>query len=200
MALKALAGTVVFRLAIAGFVWVYVASVEGLYDLGREKLNLRSFYDDSMLGLRPLGALSLQLSYVYFLGVTFGALGVLTSPNPSDLRILGLVLASAVLGIVFFFFPLQSVHRLMVEAKQRELSSFRSELRRLRSRPDSTTEERRVVAELRDALTLDMIRAEIAAIPTWPVDTTIMGKLATVVIAVVGLVVAQIIQVQLGIA
>lgn len=94
----------------ATFIWVYLSSIRCLECLGREPLRLRSFLEDSHLGLKPFGSLSLFLALVYFVGLVLVAFSFIALPP----LFIALLAALAVPGIVLFFLPLQALHRRMV--------------------------------------------------------------------------------------
>src|SRR2546427_453805 len=70
---------VVFLLPFSALFWVYFSSVWGLHKLGKQPLRLKSFYQDRMMGLRPMGSLSLSLAFAYFSVFALQALVLLLS-------------------------------------------------------------------------------------------------------------------------
>lgn len=184
-----------FAAAGGFFIWVYAAALIGLYDLGREPLRLRPYYEDGMLGVRPLGSLSLSLSYIYFLGVGIGAISRFFSLSPSDPFLLALLLGVAALGVFLFFLPLLSVHRHMARARSDEIAKVRQRLLSLLDPVDKPGGGTNDAAGLRQSMALGAMREEVRTIPTWPIDTSVLGKLSVVALSVFTVILSQYLQI-----
>ncbi len=195
---------VIFYAAIAWFVWVYLASLWGLHRLGQKPLRAKSFYEDGMLGMRPLGSLSLSLSLVYFIALGPSAL-LITIDLPflgaEALQYLLLLAALAMLGLVLFFLPLNGVHTMMSTEKKHEQANLRGRFARLvRDRnPNIDEASEATLADLRNLQALEMVERKVASIPTWPFDTVILSKLLVISLSVIATLVARVIIVRLGI-
>ena len=176
---------------LGAFVWVYVSSTLGLYQLGRESLQLTSYTEDPALGLRPLGALSFALAWPYLVAIGIASLWVSFVATASPL--LFLIVALVVVGVVMFIFPLYSVHRRMV--RERELAH--ASLRRQLVERETEVETARPVdeptlldvmsrlARLEKAASLDREERRIHEIYDWPFDTRIVGRLLALILTVV---------------
>ena len=179
-------------------IWVYSTCLWGLHRLGKEPLDLRSVYEDRMMGLRPVGSLSLSFVFVYFGSVLLGYTATLLQRlNVAILGGVPLILAA----LVFFFLPLSSIHRQMVQAKQRGLASIRKQLEQLvkTSNPDGepTGSELSVLKDLRAMMTLESAERRVSALPTWPIDTSILSRLLAIVLSFTAIMLARIVQLLL---
>lgn len=179
-------------LAIGSTIWTYFAALWGLHRLGKQPLNLKNAYEDSSLGVKPLGSLSLSISYAYF-GL-LGLIVVITILNPFLVQ-LGIILVLLTgLGVAMFLLPLIGVRRQMVKAKQALQAAIRREwlpiLANLHAPAvppgsDATLDElRSTIAGLQNILTLEAAERKAQAISTWPFDTTILGKLAAIILSI----------------
>jgi len=183
---------ILFGPIAAAFIWVYFASLWGLHRFGKEPLRLKSHYEDSMLGVRPTGSLALSLAFTYFTVVVLGTLGLIISPDPIGQAFLT---AGVVAGVIMFFLPLNSIHQRMVERKQQELLSIHKgtdELVRRLNEPGHDKQEDRL-GRLGDVLTLQLVKQDVTAIPTWPFDTHILGRLLAIILTIAGILLSRII-------
>ena len=183
---------IAFGPILAGFVWVYFASLWGLHKFGKEPLSLRPHYEDALLGTRQTGSLALSLAFTYFAVIVLGTLGLLISPDPVGEAA---VVALIVPGVLMFFLPLNSIHSRMAEYKEREISSARkrtADLMRKIGDPQLDKPEDRL-GGLGDVLALQLVKQEVTAIPTWPFDTKILGRFVAIILTVAGILVSRII-------
>ena len=170
-------------LVLFAFVWAYLASVAGLVAVCRRPLRLKSHLDDSFLGTRPLGNLSVALASAYFIGLS----GVTLWLYWADMQALYVVtLACACAGLGLFFLPLYAVHEQMVAEKSQESAFAASRFRTLfeGSRHVVPAEARtsdlvEAITEVHAAIGWGYVNDRIAAIRTWPFDTVIIARLAT---------------------
>jgi hypothetical protein len=186
---------------IAGqFVWVYVSSVLGLYNLGRSSLKLRNHKIDKMLGVKPIGSLSLFLAFIYLL--LFGGFVLLASAFSLRSPVfVTLILVLIVSGVVVFFLPLYSTHKRMVEAKKKEQERINQLIEKaveaqnqlLKDHPETSIPEHQLTSSysLLDIHTRE--RSEINQIRTWPIDAEIRGKLAYMITVISCTILAQMI-------
>ncbi len=192
-----------FGVAFGSAFWVYLSSMIGVYALGKNPLKLRSFYDDAMLGVRPLGSLSLQLTVVY-LGLS-GVAALATSFFPDIVSIL-LLSGFTLMGVVLFFLPLTSIHLLMQQEKDREHTVIRKELSDMIQKPKQQVSHsiettladlETLFRDFRSLLALDLSERKVMSVPTWPYDSKILSQLTIVIISVTAIILGQIIIVVL---
>lgn len=185
-------------IAFCTFVWVYVGSIRGLYELGK-KVKLKSFNEDKMLGVRPVGSLSLSLTYTYFVGlVILGLLPTILQPEASILGYMVVLSTCAIVGLILFFLPQYTLHKKMVEAKGIERELLRRELSKVVRTADEEKADMESAAEIKDALNrlttvlqVDMTRNELENIPTWPFDTQIISRLAGMAMSIIIVIIGQ---------
>lgn len=184
-------------IAFCTFVWVYMGSIRGLYELGK-KVKLKSFNEDKMLGVRPVGSLSLSLTYTYFVGlIILGLLPTILQPEASFLGYMVVLSICAMVGLVLFLLPQYALHKKMVEAKGVERELLRRELSKVVRAADEK-DDVESVAEIKDALNrlttvlqVDMTRNELENIPTWPFDTQIISRLAGMAMSIIIVIIGQ---------
>src|SRR5213594_4006986 len=182
----------------AQVIWNYAATVWGVHRIGREALRLRPLYEDPMLGLRPLGSLSLGATF-YFFGALAIIIGEVTlSPDPVRPAYLAFLIVLVLFGAGLLFLPLVSIHRLMVAEKRRAsvtASSRAGDVYAPLTARSPTSEPS--LHEVRDLLLrthgILLHREEerrIQTLPTWPFETRAMTRIAAItltgVVAVVG--------------
>ncbi len=185
-------------IAFCTFVWVYMGSIRGLYELGK-KVKLKSFNEDKMLGVRPVGSLSLSLTYTYFMGlIILGLLPTILQPEASILGYMVVLSTCAIVGLILFLLPQYTLHKKMVEAKGVERELLRSELSKVVRSADEEKDDVESVAEIKDALNrlttvlqVDMTRNELENIPTWPFDTQIISRLAGMAMSIIIVIIGQ---------
>ena len=183
---------VAFGPILAGFVWVYFASLWGLHKFGKEPLSLKPHYEDALLGTRQTGSLALSLAFTYFAVIVLGTLGLLISPDPVGEAA---VVALIVPGVLMFFLPLNSIHSRMADYKELEISSARkrtADLMRKIGDPQLDKPEDKLRG-LGDVLALQLVKQDVTAIPTWPFDTRILGRFLAIILTVAGILLSRII-------
>ncbi len=164
------------------FFWFYIASVRGLAALGSQVRQVTPYYVDDMLGMRPLGSLSLTFASTYFLALGLG--GVWATVSTRNLVTQGAFPIFLVVGLVLFFLPLRVIHGRMVEEKKRAQVELRERYATLFEAPrrlpaGSREAERASLDDLRDAIGFEVTERQVQAIKAWPFDTSLIGKLAT---------------------
>src|SRR5207253_10345826 len=105
-----------FAVAWGTVFWVYMSSIYGLYVLGRQPLKLKAYSEDTMLGVRPIGYLSLHLAIVHLSVI---ALGAVATSLYADLFTITSLITFVIIGGALFFLPLTNVHRLILRARRR---------------------------------------------------------------------------------
>jgi hypothetical protein len=183
-------------LVVGSFIWVYVASIRGLYEMGKKPLKLRNFHEDRSLGTRPIGLLSLTFASVYLFGMGLAIVLILVLLPRTTLPLFsGLILSLIILGTMFFFLPLYSVHKRMLEEKQLQQNTIRQQLSRVvgnKSGSDATTKELgEAIDRLTTILAVEVTKDDLANIPTWPVDAPIMSRLVTLIFSIIGILIAN---------
>lgn len=185
------------------FAWVYFSSILGLHKLGKKPLKLKSIYEDRMLGVRPIGSLSLSLTFTYLAGLSILTLvPIVVWPNTSSPSYTWLLSVLALLGVVFFFFPLNTIHKKMLDVKHREQEAYRKLFSKaIQKQTESRTQVsesslsdiREVLIRLTTLLTVGITKEEAAAIPTWPFDTPILGRFSAMILSIITILIANII-------
>ena len=177
---------------LGAFIWIYVRSTLGIYQLGRGSLRMKSYVQDPVLGLRPLGSLSFALAWPYLATLGIAALWIsLGVPGPG---VLLFIVAFVIVGVVMFFLPLYEVHRRMVRERERAHASVRDQLWERAEKVDTPQREggdptlldvmNRLLNQ-EEASSLDREERRIEEIYDWPFDTRIVGRLAALTLSVV---------------
>ena len=182
----------------AQVIWNYFATIWGVHRIGREALRLRPAFEDPMLGLRPLGSLSLGATFYYFGALAIIIVEVTLSPDPIRPAYLAFLIVLVLFGAGLLFLPLVSIHRLMVAEKRRAIetaSSRAGDVYAPLTAGNPTSEPS--LHEVRDLLlrTHGMLlhreeERRIQTRPTWPFETRAMTRIAAItvtgVVAVLG--------------
>lgn len=185
---------------IAGFTffWMYFRSLWGIYKFGREPLKLKPYYEDRMMGLRPLGSLSLTLALYFFLvwGAVFVVVNVLL---PTSIGSIAVGLGFIVLGAVMFFLPLTNIHGKMREEKLREQGLIDKKFIQMRNALNleggpNSMEYQKMANEM---IAFDIVQRRVASIPTWPFDTSIIQRFVAIVLSVTAILLSRLIQMGL---
>ncbi len=186
-------------------VWVYFASISGVYVIGRLPLRLKPHHADPMLGLRPFGALSLSLAFAYFGAVLSMSLEHLFNPLFAPGQHVALLLPLAVLGVLMFFLPLHRLHKHMQQVKRHEQALLRTRRARLAESLDHgespSSSEKETLRDIRRMLAFmasSTMESRLAGMPTWPFDLGILARLVTILLAVATGLVVRLITVRLG--
>jgi hypothetical protein len=194
---------------LATLIWVYMSSNYGIYEISKRPILLKSYLDDRVLGLRPLGSLSLSLARPYFLLMMIAALWIsFTTPDVREPPQIFVITAGLlVLGIVVFFLPLYGVHEILLRERRARRDSVQDRLVRfVAGHQDSDAKIAkedlqalsRQVAETRDALALHIAERKIDELPTWPFDTRALSRLATSALTVTAILASRVVLTYLG--
>jgi len=178
-------------LAYGTFIWIYTSSIRGLYQLGKYHLRFVSFYEDSHLGMKSLGSISLSFAWVYFLGIGL----VFFSSNPVAIPLLLALLALIVIGVVLFFLPLQTVHQKMTKEKQAAQKLLRKHLAQIAAALERNDE---AFSEITDVLVFQMLEQKVTKISEWPFDTAALSWFSAIVITVLGTIITRYLLIFLG--
>ena len=186
-----------FAIGFGSFVWMYLTSLRGLDKLGGEALRLRPPSEDPMLGLRPLGAISLSFGFAYFtlLGLLFSTYFFL----PFDYVGSIVLPIFIIIGLVMFFLPLKSFHRKMKDVKRLEQISIRKQLTLITLEPDSPGpgDSQTALQEIKKLLAIQILDHKASAIPTWPFDTGTLGRFTAIILSVVTVLIARLVIIAL---
>ena len=83
----------------------------------------------------------------------------------------------------------------MLEAKSREQEALRQQLSKVVEMPRASESSQKDVSEALDRLTriiaVDITKEEVEAIPTWPVDAPILGRLMTLIFSIITILLAN---------
>ena len=191
------ASNLVVSLIFATFIWVYFRSLWGLHLLGKESLRLKPHYEDPMLGVRPVGSITLSLFFALFL---VGGLSTLSLVMSQDVVGIVILFALVSFGTLMFFLPLLSIHERMVQEKRSQqklvLGRF-SELTTASSKSESHLEKK--IDRLTELLTFQALKDQITTLPTWPLDIGILSRFLAVILSVTAILISRIIAVILQI-
>jgi hypothetical protein len=171
--------SVVIIATLSAVLWLYVSALKGLHDIGNLPLRLRPFFEDSMLGLRRVGNLSLSLAGLYNGAIVLFALGIITSPFQNPIITAGVV-GLFFLGAFLFFLPLMGFHRQMVRQKRLESDQIRQRfIPLLQSGASSGDASQKTVDDLWRLHALDTVERKVGAMHTWPFDIGVLTRLTT---------------------
>jgi hypothetical protein len=199
---------IVTILTFATFVWIYFSSVWGLHRLGKTPLNIKSFYHDRMMGLRPVGSLSLALAFAFFLGfaILFLLSFIIPPATATQAYVAFAFLAiPIVFGIAMFFLPVNGLHLQMARVKQQEQERLGSLLAKSMGNNatndpnDSRLDSAKLIADLKSVIVLEIAERRVSSIPTWPFDTGVLGRLFAIVLSVTAIVLSKYVTIALGI-
>lgn len=178
-------------LAYGTFVWVYASSIKSIHQLGKEHLRLVSFYEDSHLGMKPFGSLSLSFTWVYFLGIGL----VFFSANPFPIPLLFALLGLILLGAFVFFLPLRIVHMKMAKEKRAAEKLLRKHLAQIVTSLEQKDENPNDISDL---LAFQLLEQKVAKISEWPFDTVTLSWFSAIVITVLGTIITRYLLIFLG--
>ncbi len=180
----------------ATFVWVYLSSIRCLDILGRGPLQLTSFLEDAHFGLKPFGSLSLFLALVYFVGLVLVAFSFLAIPP----LFVGLVAALALPGILFFFLPLDGLHRRMMDEARRAEASVAAAYSRAAPflNPGTTAVGPGASAAAERLLALQILDHRVSQVRRWPLDLRTMSWFSAIVLSVAAAIATRYVLAYLG--
>ncbi len=178
------------------FVWTWAYSIFSIYRMGKLPLRLKPFAEDRALGLKPFATASLHLTAMYLAATATIAIPNMLTPWVG-LPVVLFWTMLFLLGVIFFFLPLLALRPKLILAKQEAwtwaVARYVQIIESLKTRGDNPFEPG-LVNEL---LTIKEIQRDIQQIRTWPFDTSILVRLAALVITVAGIMVERIITVVL---
>jgi hypothetical protein len=177
---------------LGSLIWIYLGCIIGLYRLGGKPLKFKAFREDPKLGTKPIGLLSLSLAGAYFAGVVLLILFSAVSPNQLyKIPYLFVIYAVLILvGLAMFFLPLFKVHFRMAEEKTKQDLQIQRNFD-CTSHDLKSKEGEDPLVSIRKLLSLDMADRKLQAISTWPFDTSLLGRLLTILLAVTAALIAK---------
>ncbi len=201
--------TIANEVVYGTLLWVYLASIYGMYQLGKMPLRIKSYYEDTLLGLRPIGALSLSLTFAYFGAILVLTLAHISNPTYGPIQFTAVLLVLTFLGALMFFLPLTSIHRQMVQVKKRELVLLRRQFAQITRSADNSQDSiegdenilkdiKKILIDSRKILELTAIESHVTRLSTWPFDLQIIGQLLAIFLAIIAGVIVRIIANMFG--
>lgn len=181
----------------ATFLWVFASSCYGTYLLMRGNSNTKEYYEDSALGLHPIGSLCLSVGSLYFFGVLLWTVNLRTEPY-APLEILPFLLGPGV-GLGLAMLPVYHAHLKILQKKRDYEVSLLDRLARLaRGEAEAKhTGQERLLDDIREFLSLEMMERRVAAIDTWPVKAPVFRKFLS---ALVSIVIADVVRLAFALA
>jgi hypothetical protein len=183
-------------LVISGTLWVYLRSLWGIYKFGKRPMTLIPYHKDRMLGLHPIGAMSLSFGIVYLLlDTTALAAGILTTDIENLIILVGLL----VLLATMLFLPVYGVHQRMLAEKNREKTGLRSRIAEIASTADEGKPEagNRELSDLKYLLAYRTLSGEVSKMPTWPFETGRLERFLAIFLSVTSILIARLVQLAL---
>lgn len=188
--------TAVANLVYGAAFWTYISALWGVYKFGLAPLSLKPFYEDRMLGLRPLGRLVLQFALIFSLAITLTLLGSLIAGDPGSIAI---NLAIVSLGVAMLFVPLRGIHGKMVKAKQKEEEAlglrFKELLRGADGNIGSGESPLSKIEGLFELQKLRLLREEVSKVSEWPFETRSVERLVAILLVIFSVLLTRLIQV-----
>lgn len=179
-------------LGFASLIWIYFSSLWGIRNMGSTSLKLSPYYKDRLLGLKPVGSLSLSLVAAYFAFVglfAFSTIGPSTPPVAYAFYS-GLILP----GLLMFILPLRKFHQRMLQQKKLERDRLEERLDQIYQNP-TVTNPPSDLSQLFFSLSIsDTMKKEISAIASWPYDIQIIGRVIGITLSVLAIIIAQLVQ------
>jgi len=177
---------------IASSLWIYLRTLWGVYSFGAGPLQLVPFYMDRMLGLRPIGAMSLSFGIVYLaLDSTALVGGILTADLLNLLVLFGLL----VLLAIMLFLPLYGIHRKMIHQKHEERVSLQRRISEIVTSSDSPDRSPTDLSDVTYLLAYKALSDEVSRIPVWPFETGRLERFLTVFLSILAIISARLIQI-----
>jgi len=182
----------VISLALSSVVWTYWSISTGMRRFSSAPLELRPYYEDAFLGLRPVGSLALSLASVYFGFIALFLLSLLTSsstPSIGDLvGVGGFLFGLIFLGVLLFFLPLTKLHQRMIAEKRIARAALNPKLRTLfQDSPNLNSDD------VGHVLRVDLMDRKVAGMALWPYDVGILGRLSVIAASVTAILISRII-------
>jgi hypothetical protein len=177
--------------------WVYLSCVWGVFKFGREPLQLKPFYEDSMLGLRPLGQIVVSSAGIFSIAITI-TLGA--SLITGDVSSLFANLAIVAIGISMLFLPLLGIHRKMVDVKEVEEANLGGLSRELFAGPAASrgaTASDTLLTKIRELIELQRfqsLKEAASRISEWPFESRSIERVVAILLAIFAALLARLVE------
>ncbi len=137
-----LLGTIIIiplnTLIFGEFIWVFLSGLWGLRRFSLEPLSLKRFYEDRIIGLRPLGLIAASFTSTFFALESITLSGSFLSTDIYNLFVVLLILS---LGVLMLILSLEGMHSKMIQVKQEEEASLRIRTAQLMVAPKEQGEQ-----------------------------------------------------------
>ena len=176
--------------------WVYLSGLWGLRRFGLEPLNLKRFYEDKMLGLRPLGQIAVSFAGTFFVMImSFFAVTLLSA----DIYNMAVALACMLLALAMLFLPIWGIHEKMSQVKQQEEESLRlRSIEPMIAAPKhlgtKDPKDSQVLSRIEELLRIQALEDKVSKISVWPFETKVVERLVAIIVSVATVILARLIQ------
>ncbi len=175
--------------------WTYLSGLWGVYRFGREHLNLRPFYEDRLLGLRPLGQVVTTFALIFSVAITV-ALG--SSLVVGAIDSITVNLGFVALGVVMLFLPLRGIHSMMAHVKDEEMTKLSSKGKGLLT--EAVYEEHggepslSRIQELLEIQRFQLLKTEASNVSGWPFEPGSVERLIAILLAIFGILMGRLLE------
>jgi hypothetical protein len=175
--------------------WTYLSGLWGVYRFGRERLILRPFYEDRLLGLRPLGHVVTTFALIFSVAITVTLGGEFVLGAADSIAInLGIV----ALGVAMLFLPLRGIHSIMVYVKHEEQTrlslkgkEFPREVMYGESKGDPSLSRIQGLLEIQR---FQLLKIEASNISEWPFEPGSVERLVAILLAIFGVLLGRFVE------
>jgi hypothetical protein len=187
--------TLLIDLVYATAFWTYLSGLWGVYRFGRERLVLRPFYEDRLLGLRPLGHVVTTFALVFSLAITVTLGGELVL-GAADSIAVNLVIVA--LGIAMLFLPLRGIHSVMARVKDEERTKLSTRERGFTTEaaydPHGGEPSLSRIQELLEFQRFQLLKTEALNISGWPFEPGSVERLVAILLAIFGILMGRLVE------
>jgi hypothetical protein len=187
--------TFIAALVYATAFWTYLSGLWGVYRFGRERLVLRPFYEDRLLGLRPLGYVVTTFAWIFSVAITV-TLGSEFVVGATDSIAINLVIVA--LGVAMLFLPLKGIHSIMGRVKDEEMTKLSSRGKGLLT--EAVYEEHggepslSRIQELLEIQMFQLLKTEASNISEWPFQPGSIERLVGILLAISGVLLGRLLE------
>ena len=173
--------------------WTYLSGLWGVYRFGRERLILRPFYEDRLLGLRPLGRVVTTFALVFSVAITVTLGGELVV-GAADSIAVNLVIVA--LGVAMLFLPLRGIHSMMAHVKEEERTKLSSRSDDLEAAfgNDSSEPSLSRIQEILEIQRFQLLNTEASNISDWPFEPGSIERLIAILLAIFGILMGRLLE------
>lgn len=187
--------TVIVSLVYGTAFWTYLSGLWGVYRYGRERLILRPFYEDRLLGLRPLGRVVTTFALIFSVAITVTLGGEFVVGAADSIAInLGII----ALGVAMLFLPLRGIHSMMAHVKEEERAKLSSIGKGLLT--EAVYEEHggepslSRIQELLEIQRFQLLKTEAWNISEWPFEPGSVERLIAIMLAIFGVLLGRLLE------